>query len=394
MKIGILTHYYKSVNYGGNLQAYALCEFLNSIDGIHAEQICYDMASYQSKGKLKKNRVPFTRRVCLYLKRTVEYINFKRRNLQEYNKWAERNSNFELFSKSIPHSCKVIKSDDYNKIKGDYDVLIVGSDQVWHPNYLSDVFLLNFDFNIIKISYAASMSQGSIPIELQERLKSSLGLFDAISVREISLQKELAKLGIKSALVLDPTLLLEPSRWEHEVKCPISKTNYIFCYFLSNNKKERELVREFADKKGLKIVAIGYLNGMITKKDNAYFDESCTEAGPREFLSLIKNASYIFTDSFHAVVFSLIFKKNFFVFNRAGENAMGTRIESILSLFNMTERFCDSKEKLTLNYIDSLHSIDYNKDFPKFEAMKVESIKFIEDNLIKAKERLNEVDRI
>ena len=93
-------------------------------------------------------------------------------------------------------------------------------------------------------------------------------------------------------------------------------------------------------------------------------------------MNYLKNAEYVFTDSFHAVVFSKIFEKQYFVFNRDNKGSMGSRIRTITSLFETEDRFCFG-ERETLGYVESLTDIDYGKELPEFEKKKKESIDFL-----------------
>ena len=88
----------------------------------------------------------------------------------------------------------------------------------------------------------------------------------------------------------------------------------------------------------------------------------------------------MFTDSFHASVFSLIYEKQFFVFNRDKKGSMNDRIKDLTDLFDVKERFCDFENE-NFEYVNSLKDIDYSKSFDKFVELKKQSIKFLEDNL-------------
>lgn len=105
------------------------------------------------------------------------------------------------------------------------------------------------------------------------------------------------------------------------------------------------------------------------------------DTSPEQFLSLIKHASYVFTDSFHAVVFSNIYQKQYFVFNRSKRGEMSTRIVDITALFGQEERFCRDKTREKLAYITALSDIDYKKENEAFENAKRESIEFLKKNL-------------
>ena len=115
--------------------------------------------------------------------------------------------------------------------------------------------------------------------------------------------------------------------------------------------------------------------------DRNFGDEQLYDASPEQFVSLIKYAKYVFTDSFHAVVFSNIYKKQYFVFNRSSEGEMSSRIVDITELFNQRERFCEGKEHETMEYISSLADIDYSVENAVFENSRKKSLEFLITNL-------------
>ena len=188
--------------------------------------------------------------------------------------------------------------------------------------------------------------------------------------------------------VLDPTLLLSREDWDNICSVNKIEERYVFCYFLGELSLSNKKIIEFARSKNLKVVSMPYL-AWTSKRDSNFGDYKIYDATPPDFISLIKHAEYVFTDSFHATVFSHIYHKNFFVFNRAGLKSMNDRIYSLTSLFDTQERFCDTKEKISLHYIEGLPPIDYGKTFPKFEAMKEKSINFLKENLKRAEEKIN-----
>ena len=180
--------------------------------------------------------------------------------------------------------------------------------------------------------------------------------------------------------MLDPTLLLDREDWDRVCASRVVNDDYLFCYFLGDNKRERRLALKFARQENLKVVSVP-LTGAKIYSDLKYGDIVLLAASPEEFISLIKHARYIFTDSFHAVVFSKIYERQYFVFNRDKKESMNSRIYDITKLFHTQERFCDSKEKESLAYINSLPDIDYSVSNRDFDEMKEKSIQFLKTNL-------------
>lgn len=388
-KIGVITHYYNSVNYGGNLQAYALVKVLQN-NGFDAEQICYLFNSTNKTSIKEKLKEAKGNKFVFLVKKTIKKIVFlakqpfrlmfsKTVKEQRKNKVAERRAKaFEHFNKNIiPHGKKVY--DKYNINECDeYDIFITGSDQVWNMIWYHPANFLEFvPPQKKKIAYSASVSLDSLTAEQQSLVKEHLKDFDAISVREesaVDLINPLSPVDVKCTL--DPTLLLNVSEWEEVREDYPIDAKYVFCYFLGSSLKSRQLATQFAKENNLKLVTIAHAGG-ICKNDTGFGDERLYGVSPEQFLSLIKNAEYIFTDSFHAVVFSNLYKKQYFIFNRNATCEMSSRIYNITKLFNTTKRYCDCTDKENLQYIKELENIDYSKENKEVEQLKKLSLEFL-----------------
>ncbi len=320
IRIGILTFYYKNYNYGGILQAYALEHFLNScFHDVKAEQICYD-----------RTRVPLS-----LFDRTIRFLcrgDIKRKIAKQPAKRALSHSNYSAIDKfasdTIIHTERVYDGISYRDMGAEYDVLICGSDQVWNPIAVRDAYFFK-KINKKKISYAASIAAGDLKLPERIKYKKALSSFSAISVREESARKQLVELiDKKIATVLDPVLLLTKDDWNAVAADRIISKPYMFTYFLGNVGANAKNGAERSTEK--KIVSI---EGLAFGSEN---EEILSGVGPDEFLSLIKYADEIWTDSFHALVFSVIFERPFRVFSREGEVAdMSERITDILKMLEL-----------------------------------------------------------
>ena len=317
-KVGIVTHYYQSRNYGGVLQAYALCYKIKKIvPAIQVEQICVPITVPQKISFWKK---VFQRAVNIikYLTTGI-FTNSKKKREEKTHNVSERSKQaFETFTKNIiPHSEKYYDLQTIKECVNDYDIFITGSDQVWNFNWYNPIFFLDFVPNDkTKFSYAASFSMKKLNREQKRIIVCSLKDYKAISVRETKALDLLHGLtNIEPEVVLDPTLLLTETEWADLCEERLIREKYVFCYFLSNDKKEREIVKQFAQSHQLKIAAIPHVGGAVRVHDIGFGDISFFEATPQQFLSLIKHAEYVFTNSFHAVAFSLLYKKQFFAHN-------------------------------------------------------------------------------
>jgi len=387
-KVGIVTHYYKSINYGGNLQAYALCNFLQT-KGYDAEQICFLTTAKKKEPflmKMKRLRLwgfgKTVGNIYAKLKKRIfkkgeqaDVAETKIREAANQHQKARQQS-FECFNQSIiPHSEEVYYADTVGNSAQVYDIFVTGSDQVWNLNWYHPIYFLDFlPKGKTKISYAASIAMERLNVRHKRAFKSSLKDFKAISLREQSAVKMIEHLvKIKPQCVLDPTLLLGREDWNKICK-ESKEENYVFCYFLGNNTEERNIAEQFARKNGLKIIAI------LQPGEAPFGDLPLYDASPEEFLGCVKNAKYVFTDSFHAVVFSYIYQRQYFVFNRSRDGRMSSRLVDVLDLFGASERFC-MQEKETLAYVEGLSAIDYTRSNERFKEAQELSVEFLLNSL-------------
>ena len=216
------------------------------------------------------------------------------------------------------------------------DYTIIGSDQVWNPNIITQnqYLLMPYHKDSKLLSYAASMGVQQIDQHQEQVFKKYLRYYSNISVREHSAKKILQPFVNKAIeVVLDPTLLLNKADYDLLEKKPKDvkeDEKYILCYILGNRDHE-DLIRKFANKKGYRVIVFS------DKKGSAY--------GIEEFLYLVHHARLICTDSFHACVFSFIFERPFIAFKRTGkENYMYTRLQNLIETFKLKNREFNGKE--------------------------------------------------
>lgn len=368
-KTAIISLYYKNRNYGGLLQAYALCTFLRK-NGILAEQIMFDAISHK-KSFLAKSKI--------IVKQILRFLKLYKKDTDEY--FEKRDLLFDKFMKrQVPHTRKVYISENINKCVSKYDIFITGSDQVWNFDWYREEYFLDFvPGNKSKIAYAVSTGKDNFTKEQNEIFKESLKDYKAVSVREENMVDNLKELiSVRVECVVDPVLLLDSNDWDKISSGRVCNEPYVFCYFLGDNEKSRQIAKEFARKNGMKVLSIPMKSDEKTK---AFGDFVVNDASPEDFLSFIKYAQYVFTDSFHASVFSVVYKKEFFVFNRNSYSEMSSRIVTLVDMFDLGERFCNTSERENLSYIESVDNIDYSKNFEKFDIMKKRSVDFLLINL-------------
>lgn len=381
-KVGVLTMYHQSINYGGLLQAYALCHFINSLDGFCAEQIRYSSSSQgihsKRMTKLKNIRPTEFIQKCFALvenktNRIITRLLISKRLNIRANSIAD-------FRNSIPHSKQIFNSENISD--REYDVIVAGSDRIWNPENETSPYYLGFVKGKKKISYAASLTTNTFTKSQISFLQKTLRDFYAISVREKDSAKALSSITDKNVKwVCDPVLLLNRLQWEN--LCTKEKENeeYIFCYFLGKDTLNRRLVSQFAKKTKLKIVTIPFANNQFCKSDLNFGDKQLFDLSPQDFLSLIKHAKYVFTDSFHATMFSIIFNKQFFAMARNEMKGSGSRIESITTFLAIENRFCSTKEQLSVSYLLNLRDIDYANVNNVIEKFRDESREYLKQIL-------------
>lgn len=363
-KTAIVTMYHNNVNYGANLQAYALVKICNDM-GYDTEVI-----DFYDGSKVRYVASSFKRFINSFAKR---------------KELKDRDKAVKGFRDSIKHS-KLYCLPDIKKANEFYNCFIVGSDQVWNPDWINEAYKLSFVGNKnYKFSYAASLGRKQLNENEKELFGSMLKSFNAVSVREKSSVDLLSDLyGDKIEWVLDPTLLLDKTEWDRmsERDCK-AYGDYMFCYFLGDDLNARSLAVGYAKKHNLKIVTIPDMSGKSRDCDLDFGDEKVYNVSPEVFVSLIKNSKVVFTDSFHATVFSHIFEKEFFVFNQKSSE-MVERMVTLCSLFKTEDRIIYKDEQFSEEYLEKPVKIDYSAGKETFNKMKEISLTFLEENLKKA----------
>ena len=169
--------------------------------------------------------------------------------------------------------------------------------------------------------------------------------------------------------------MLDKYEWDNICYKKIIEEPYIFCYFLGDDEKQRKIVTDYAKVKNLRIVTLPNMDGRKRKCDNLFGNFKLYSISPDQFISLIKYSEMVFTDSFHASAFSIIYDKDFFVFPRKNANSMSNRIISLLQLFKIEERFCIDLTKQNYNF-DNGKFIE--KDDKNYQKEKKNSMAFLQ----------------
>ncbi|MBY6839003.1 polysaccharide pyruvyl transferase family protein [Clostridium botulinum] len=351
MKIAIKT--INSNNYGNRLQNYATQRLLNNF-GCEVETI----RNYENHTNINKRYIKRqVKKLILYIYEKTSILNIKKLND------SIRNQKFKNFTqKYIKQSKYMISKDNVPEyICKEYDYFISGSDQIWNPEFSfnSELDFLTFAPKGKKIAYSASFGICKLPERCINDYKKWINQIDHLSVRENAGADIIKKITGKDALVLlDPTLMLNKYEWLEIAKKPKLNINkkYILTYFLGNKDKETEMkINDISRKKNLDIINLLDIN-----------NKGIYNIDPSEFIWLINSSELICTDSFHGVVFSLIMKSPFIVFERKDNGlSMNSRLETLLTKFNMENRLCDNlvdEEIFNINFTEVDRIIKHEKE--------------------------------
>jgi hypothetical protein len=260
-----------------------------------------------------------------------------------------------------------------------YDIFICGSDQIWNPNItsLDPAYFLSFvPTDKKKIAYAASFGISDMPRGYQKILKKLLEGIEYISVREKEGKQIIKSLtGRDVDVVLDTTLLLNEEEWGViSEPCPSrEEKRYVLCYYVQNNKRLDDISIKCSKAMGIPRVVINASN-----KDRFNGAIPVFAVGPSEFVKLFKDASFVVTNSFHGITFSINFKKPFFLDLLNGEAvSRNSRLINILEDLNLSTRLIGNLASINGK------SMDYNfkEAIIKLGMLKEKSLNFLRKSI-------------
>lgn len=337
-----LLTFHGSVNYGAVLQAYALHK---AIMDAGAPCLVIDY-----------NRITHHR----------NYLKIPKSSLKGYayllSKWPAKWKLHRKFDRFTTSNMRLTKTfNGYPAMsKTDFEsdaAFVVGSDQIWNCQMTNDNthYYLDFTESKNKYSYAASLGVSDIADwKNKETLGSLLRDFRAISVREESaadiLQQEF---GLSSTVVCDPTFLLTADRWSSIIP-RMERKPYVVLFMFNNNETVIRAARELADAHQLELVNIAY---MVKHVEGA---KNVSNLSPEEWLAYIKNASYVFTDSFHGFALSLNFNKQVWV--ALSNTKRNSRILDLANRYGIAHRIVtDTVSKTDIDYVAVNEKIDADR---------------------------------
>ena len=378
-KVGIITIVNVN-NYGAELQAFATFRKLQLM-GYNAEIINYlyykDWRYIDSKMSRSFNSMSIKGKIIYFAKyRVASFVLNKilplickdvKQRIANFNSFHQHNTRFSKLYKSMK---------DLYTDTPIYDVYMVGSDQVWNPNASSSIepyFLTFAPHSALTVSYASSFGVSKIENNsIANRIKLGLSSIKTISVREssgVNLVKELT--GRTAQLVCDPTLLLNKSEWTMFMK-PVSNMpqRYVLIYQLSESDAIVKLATRIGKQEQIPVYRI-CKRAFKVKKDKGVVN--ILNAGPSEFLSLITNASFIITNSFHGTAFSINFDVPFYTVVSA-KKKNNNRMESLLDYVGLGKRIV--KDDVDITNLPIV-GYDVNATQLKLKSFRLESEKFL-----------------
>lgn len=369
MRVATLTWLHNH-NYGSILQAYALQRFLIQLG---FETKCIDYLPSRNQKLLNWVRCGnsprlFWDRARAFFHSREERQHFRGESVRQFDRFVDEHM-------ATTRRCS--SSKDLKKVSEEenFDVYICGSDQIWSPELLNLNFYLKFlgDSTVSpRIAYGPSFGSTDASQRKRRLISQELRKFTAISVREDVGVEFLKELGVEGGVqVVDPVLLLCRSQWEDLFsKVESNSAPFIICYFLDGREEYWEAARAIADVLSCGIVALIGHNTYSAPSDIF----SVFSLSPEQWLSYISQANFVLTDSLHCSMFSVIFHKDFFCFERKignSPNSQNSRLHSFMRMTGLENRLIASWDNSLLDMnlsisFDSVNSsmsnlIDFSK---------------------------------
>ena len=327
MKVSIIT-YHRVYNYGAALQAYATEKIFEKL-GYEAEIVDYIPPKVKRYGSYRQ----------ISYESKMFYSNPLKKFIVSIVKMPSYRKQRKVFDKFLDVQFKM--SRPYYSIQElrdnppEADLYCTGSDQVWNSSwnqgFLPAMFLAFAPDNAMKFAFCSSFGKTKLSEEEKKQASPLLDRLEYISVRESTALPVLESMGIKNGIhLLDPTLLLPSAFWDRIAAKRLVDHDYILVYQLNDGEKFDNYAKEFAGRKGLPLVHIG-MRMKYKKKEGKVFIMPEVE----EFLSLIKYASYVITDSFHGTAFSINYNRE--IIDIYPEE-FSTRLHSILDWAGLLSR--------------------------------------------------------
>ena len=375
--IGIIT-FHEPYSYGATMQSLSLQMYLKK-QGYKAELIDYSMNGYLQLRRIHRFRsgiiklLRFFYHPITYCKAVINARQIAEEKKKVSNRIASRNIKFKNFRDKYYYKsrCRYENYLDLYNNPPQYDVYMCGSDQIWNPNFcdMDDSFFLRFANSNKTIAYAPSFGVEKLPIYVKNAYRKRLNGICFLSVREKSGQQIIKELTGKDVpVVVDPTFLVNRSKWAMiadestiDTKCP-----YILSYFIGIDKYIDSFIQM------LKEVFPEY------KIINLVFDKS--DYGPEDFLKLIRDSQFVFTNSFHGLALSLNFRVPFAIgktLKDYGKSSGFSRIDNLLQQVGLENRIVEVGEEIDCSWLN----LDFEKVEEKLSCLISQSTKYLNDSI-------------
>lgn len=373
VKVATLT-FHVAHNYGAMLQAYALEKAINRLG--------YDccVLDYRFPYIDRWNGIRTRKDLCKlhgYALGTMKYVSRCAKGYYKKANAREARKKFNSFMHNeMKLSRKIYETADSLSEGQDYDVIVLGSDQIWNPDLTGGVakefYGCFFDTKSTKvISYAASSGTDILDRRVETEIPEFLSRLDAIGVREEGLTDYIkTKHNLHAQTVIDPVFLLSKQEWN----CLANKSRvrkkepYLLIYAFQTSDYVYRIAKRIAEQRGLKLISICY-----EKKDDLSGVTQLTDCGPLDFVSYIKNADYICTTSFHGMAFSIIFEKNFYC---VGHPLYAQRNKDLLNSLGLEARMLFEGQQA-----DVFTDIDYGQPRIKLASKIDNSVQFLKKTI-------------
>lgn len=370
---GIVSYnmYCNFTNYGSALQSYALQQSINRLGQDEWESILVDYCpdSMADKDPLNpfKNMWDKDEESYNMCQMSMPAI---RENYKKFN---------DFYNTYLKKSKKKYTSGNFNDVLEDEKLngFVCGSDTIFCPDEFGfdDGFYANYDCmkNSYSVAYAASFGDPNFTDEMYPVLNERLKNFKAFGLREnlmIPYVKEHTDVPVER--VIDPTLLLTYEDYNKMATERLVSEKYLLVYSRRYNPVMEAYAEKMAKENGWKIVEIS-LRACNAEKGHIMF----YHAGVEEFLSLVKHAEFVVTNSFHGIIFSTQFKRDYVIFSREQCN---TKIQEVLDLFGVPDRIMVTGDE------PEPEKIDYVKVHERIGKAREKSLRFLKEELISCTE--------
>lgn len=345
MKIGIITFWSSKDNYGQLLQLFALQLFLKEL-GHEPFLIRYGFWKDNSTSKLFKEYFLLPWRIPRAIKNKITERKVQKSNIVHERKFADFLSENILYTEQIYSAKELIQNPPVA------DCYITGSDQVWGTLNPNPIFFLQFGSKETKrISFAASFGDGNHFLKDMyiDKITPYLKTFDMVTVREYKALEICKKAGINGcALIPDPTLLIDMSNYNRLLSSNPDTDKYCLVYMLEEEQKTKigmDDIAAFVKSRGIKMIYIA---------SQGRFDQYIKQYPTiPQFLSYIKNADFVITNSFHGTVFSIMYHRKFAVIPK--KNGNNTRVTTLLSQYGLQKHIAKEFSSIKNAYNDTVN---------------------------------------